>query len=714
MAVSSFDRRQWASQSLRVTAKELSMVGARGKNAAIAERFSKYQKAAEEINSDKKNLTEGGAPALCCGSLSILRRQWEAQHPPSPDRAAPLRRQEREPAAPPSRGSAEGNGRVCRVPPRSPRMETQQMRGAEEVAEGPPTDKPAVPLISLKMMFESKVRKTHVRVVRGSSRLWRACVSRRWRQGVAYAHPPPPGGDVMGSGRRTISIPGGHGFTLTSSNRCVGSPVKQEEVALKKWNSETKVQQNNVNCSLLVLQVSLWPVQFFQGSSSKPRCRLIDLSDLDMEVHASSTRQKENVPPTSPDTETCSADLCLMTSAYELDSMKESATDSNGSCVTTPVSDQAQSKAFKKFCLPVRESCVMCMKTVYPLERLVANQQIYHNSCFRCVHCNTKLSLVNYASLNSNIYCKPHFCQLFKAKGNYDEGFSHRPRKELWEAGGLDVEEQVKEFPTENSASPTVEESPLEKVNVLTATLETRAQSAPERLEKPVETGRLKISWPPQTDEREEGLPQACAAADGGIICPIRPKWPPEGDSAPFSAEKAELSSIRGSSSLKERSRPFSGGSSTPPTVQPGETRPALLKPAKEEEPWGETPLPHPAQVTPLPAEDSAQEEEEAEYDREQVEEEEQVDEEKLEGGEVTENKGDCQEEVEQASLTYQSTSLDNTPPSSPLSESGSGSEQQKNSQDVGFWDGEEDQANDSMEDLIRRNRLYYEEEEED
>ncbi|PWS22123.1 hypothetical protein DKP78_20030, partial [Enterococcus faecium] len=49
----------------------------------------------------------------------------------------------------------------------------------------------------------------------------------------------------------------------------------------------------------------------------------------------------------------------------------------------------------------------MCQKTVYPLERLVANQQVYHNTCFRCAHCNTKLSLGNYASLHSNVYCKP-------------------------------------------------------------------------------------------------------------------------------------------------------------------------------------------------------------------------------------------------------------------------------------------------------------------
>lgn len=45
----------------------------------------------------------------------------------------------------------------------------------------------------------------------------------------------------------------------------------------------------------------------------------------------------------------------------------------------------------QSFHLPVRETCVSCQKTVYPLERLVANQQVFHSSCFRCSHCNSKL-----------------------------------------------------------------------------------------------------------------------------------------------------------------------------------------------------------------------------------------------------------------------------------------------------------------------------------
>lgn len=40
-SVAPFSRNQWASQSLRVTAKELSIVSTRGKTNAIAERFSK-------------------------------------------------------------------------------------------------------------------------------------------------------------------------------------------------------------------------------------------------------------------------------------------------------------------------------------------------------------------------------------------------------------------------------------------------------------------------------------------------------------------------------------------------------------------------------------------------------------------------------------------------------------------------------------------------
>ncbi|NXS42728.1 LIMA1 protein, partial [Balaeniceps rex] len=90
----------------------------------------------------------------------------------------------------------------------------------------------------------------------------------------------------------------------------------------------------------------------------------------------------------------------------------------------------------------MKETCVGCQKTVYPMERLFANQQVFHISCFRCSYCNSKLSLGTYASLRGNIYCKPHFNQLFKSKGNYDEGFGHKQHKELW-AGKTECEDSL-------------------------------------------------------------------------------------------------------------------------------------------------------------------------------------------------------------------------------------------------------------------------------
>lgn len=67
--------------------------------------------------------------------------------------------------------------------------------------------------------------------------------------------------------------------------------------------------------------------------------------------------------------------------------------------------------------------CMMCAKTVYPVEMLRIDSQVIHKSCLRCGHCKNLLKLGNYASLNGKFYCKPHFKQLFALKGNYSDGF---------------------------------------------------------------------------------------------------------------------------------------------------------------------------------------------------------------------------------------------------------------------------------------------------
>ena len=74
-------------------------------------------------------------------------------------------------------------------------------------------------------------------------------------------------------------------------------------------------------------------------------------------------------------------------------------------------------------------TCAACGKTVYLVEKLVVDGDTYHKSCFKCSVCNGSISAGSYAKAHGVLYCKPHFKQKFKEKGNYDEGFGHEQRK---------------------------------------------------------------------------------------------------------------------------------------------------------------------------------------------------------------------------------------------------------------------------------------------
>jgi hypothetical protein len=45
----------------------------------------------------------------------------------------------------------------------------------------------------------------------------------------------------------------------------------------------------------------------------------------------------------------------------------------------------------------------------------------YHKNCFKCVHGGCTISPSNYAALEGRLYCKHHYSQLFKEKGNYSQ-----------------------------------------------------------------------------------------------------------------------------------------------------------------------------------------------------------------------------------------------------------------------------------------------------
>lgn len=390
-------------------------------------------------------------------------------------------------------------------------------------------------------------------------------------------------------------------------------------------------------------------------------------------------------------------------------------------------------------------------------------------------------SLANYASLHGTIYCKPHFNQLFKSKGNYDEGFGHRPHKELWSPRPDDEETEEPEKPKLHTPEPlpskpisehtpiseqssTVEESPLAKVTDLAASLETKTQRS-SSVEKPptpsMETKRLKIAWPPtfDTDSSSKGSPTSPATEGGkGLARPFRPKWPPEGEASSSieSSERAELKKLRRSSSLKERSRPFSvaprlestssaqqepqrtlrtqlvrRGSledlRSSPKVQAiqnelvkekveekNETRKALInkdsrKPSIEKESWKSS-IDKESQKTSVTdrktvnGDTSSEEEVESPIKAtERVKVPHSIlKRPQLTKAEVFEDHNDHEDDETTPELSHSF--------SPPTVEN----KANRTSQDVGFWDGEEAQESLTVEEMIKRNRYYEDEEDEE
>lgn len=94
---------------------------------------------------------------------------------------------------------------------------------------------------------------------------------------------------------------------------------------------------------------------------------------------------------------------------------------------------------------------ILIYVSVYPAEKLAANDKWYHPQCFKCTVCKGQLKLGNYAALNGALYCKPHFKQLFMAKGNYSEGFGHlKPQQEY------ELVKQIKEGGADSEANDEV------------------------------------------------------------------------------------------------------------------------------------------------------------------------------------------------------------------------------------------------------------------
>ncbi|XP_071333549.1 LIM domain and actin-binding protein 1a [Trachinotus anak] len=723
-SVAPFGRRQWASQSLRVTAKELSIVSARGKNNAIAERFSKYQMAAEEGNTEKKTVAEPLPPTLRSGNLSVLKKRWEQQQQ--------QQQQQQQPSS-----SHRTQAQATPYSPADPHTHISQSTGPR------PTPRPQIDTQLLQDQDTELETQVHSEISESTSKQLQSAQPQDLtdmeakpsrgsedQEGAAAAATEVPDCEKPSVPLNSLKMMFERGENLTDK-------VSREQTGRGNSGNTANMDQLLGDGSLAESTPLRDRMALYQAAISKQDVPPTSVSSDQLDSFCG--KQKENVPPFSLD----------MSPESEPNSRKSFTAETTGSGPGTPASsnqkDSSQAKTPKSFRLPVRETCVSCLKTVYPLERLVANQHVYHSSCFRCSHCNTKLSLANYASLHNNVYCKPHFCQLFKAKGNYDEGFGHRPHKELWESKGEGGETSPQSstqtnpkiqspVPASDLESPSVEDSPLAKVNVLMATMEALGQGSSEKSDRPTETRRLKISWPPRT-EPEDSQSAATTIEGGSAGKPIKAKWPPEEDSPSSPPEQArEMSGLRRSSSLKERSLPFTLAGQTGNTPAP-EARKQSPPPPVDDRQLSPEPssmeLQHGGQSSEshTPTEDSCvdvhtssgEEEQESEMKGEDMTDHHRTREEEDAPGEQPEP--EQQEEEEEEKMEEEDGGVLEEMPTEPTAISSPEGEVEasRSSQDVGFWDSEEvdDKEKEqqevlTVEEMIKRNRYYEDEEEEE
>ena len=69
--------------------------------------------------------------------------------------------------------------------------------------------------------------------------------------------------------------------------------------------------------------------------------------------------------------------------------------------------------------------CPVCSKKAYAMEAITIEGVTMHKTCFRCATCKRTLNGGNFAKNHGVYYCKVHFQQMFREKGNYDEGFGY-------------------------------------------------------------------------------------------------------------------------------------------------------------------------------------------------------------------------------------------------------------------------------------------------
>ncbi|CAG7718969.1 unnamed protein product [Allacma fusca] len=84
---------------------------------------------------------------------------------------------------------------------------------------------------------------------------------------------------------------------------------------------------------------------------------------------------------------------------------------------STPENDEERAnKAKNENAKSGTKICKGCDREVFVMEMIKAEKASWHKQCFRCVECKKTLSVDTYQSNLGQVYCKPHFKELFQPK----------------------------------------------------------------------------------------------------------------------------------------------------------------------------------------------------------------------------------------------------------------------------------------------------------
>ena len=139
--------------------------------------------------------------------------------------------------------------------------------------------------------------------------------------------------------------------------------------------------------------------------------------------------------------------------------------------------------------------CPVCQKMAYPVESIKIEGVVMHKTCFKCSVCKRTLNGSNFAKNHGIYYCKVHFQQMFREKGNYDEGFGQKKHSADWGK----KEEPKKEEPVKK-VEPVKKEEPKP--------VEQPKKEEPKKVEEPVKKEEPKPVEQPKEEPKKEEPPK--------------------------------------------------------------------------------------------------------------------------------------------------------------------------------------------------------------